>query len=235
MNLLSTIILSFVSLIVLFLLTRIMGYRQISQMSTFDYINGITIGSIAAEMATSSKTEYVIPLTATILYALAVAFLSYASSKSIRLRRFIVGKPIVLLNDGVISKTNLAKAKIDLNEFLTQCRVNGYFDISHLQSVVLEPDGRFSILAKSEYRPLIPSDLKLSIEQNYLVAVVIEDGHIMEENLKHMRKDTKWLTKQLKQQKHPDIEQILLATLSHNDVLTVYPQNGKIDTHSLLI
>ncbi len=123
------IALSLGSIIAIFVLTKLMGYRQMSQMSMFDYINGITIGSIAAEMATSLEENFMQPLIAMIVYALSAILLSWISSKSIRARRVIEGKPLVLLNHGELYGENLKKAKIDVSEFLVQCRVNGYFDV----------------------------------------------------------------------------------------------------------
>lgn len=131
------IILSLGSVIALFILTKLMGYRQMSQMSMFDYINGITIGSISAEMATSLESSFVEPLTAMIVYALAALFLSWFSSKSIKARKVIEGAPLVLLNNGELYRENLKKAKIDASEFLVQCRVSGYFDISKLETACL--------------------------------------------------------------------------------------------------
>ena len=113
------------SVVTIFILTKLMGYRQMSQMSMFDYVNEITIGSIAAEMATSLEESFVQPLTAMIVYALAALILSWLSSKSIKARRFIEGGPLILMNHGELYRENLKKAKMDVSEFLVQCRVNG--------------------------------------------------------------------------------------------------------------
>lgn len=94
------IALSLGSVVTIFILTKLMGYREISQMSTFDYINSITIGSIAAEMATSLENNFTQPLVAMIVYALAALTLSWISLKSLRARRVIEGTPLVLLNGG---------------------------------------------------------------------------------------------------------------------------------------
>ena len=112
------VVLSLGSFITIFILAKMMGYRQMSQLSMFDYINGITIGSIAAEMATSVDDGFAEPLTAMIVYAMATLFLSWFTSKSIKARRVIEGAPLILLNRGEIYRDNLKKAKIDVNEFL---------------------------------------------------------------------------------------------------------------------
>ena len=212
------IALSLGSVIALFILTKLMGYRQMSQMSMFDYINGITIGSIAAEM----EENFVQPLTAMIVYALAAILLSWISSKSIKARKVIEGKPLVLLNNGELYWKNLRKAKIDVNEFLVQCRVNGYFDVSKLETAVLEGDGKISFLPKAADRPVTPSDLNLSAQQDYMVANVILDGKIMEENLRHTGNDEKWLKNQIKGQGAENVEDVLLATCDTSNQVTVF-------------
>ena len=227
------IILSLASLIVLFLMTKLMGYRQMSQMSLFDYINGITIGSIAAEMATNLE-DYHRPLAAMIVYALVAVCLSLLSGKSVKARRFLNGKPLILLHNDILYEENLKKSKVDLNEFLEQCRVSGYFDISQLQTVILEGNGRFSFLPKSSDRPATPNDLALTPEQEDLTAVLILDGHIMEDNLKHAGKEKKWLCAQLNAQGIPDAEHVLLATCDLNNKLTAFPKNRGTHAEDLL-
>ena len=142
------IVLSFGSIITLFILTKLMGYRQMSEMSMFDYINGITIGSIAAEMATSLEQSFWQPFTAMVVYGICGILLSHATSKSIMLRRLITGKPIALYSHGQIFEKNLRKARLDLSELLTLARLSGYFDLSAL---VLIMDGK-----------LLPHNLKHS-------------------------------------------------------------------------
>ncbi len=229
------ICLSIGSILVLFLLTKLMGYRQMSQLSMFDYINGITIGSIAAEMATSLEENFVQPLTAMIVYGIVGILLSETASKSIKARRFIVGKPVVLLNSGEIYEKNLKKAKMDINEFISQCRISGYFDISQLQSAVLEGNGKISFLPKAEQRPVNPNDLNLQPQAEMMVANVIIDGKIMDENLKNAGKDRNWLKAQLKGQGCADEKEVLLGTCDIQGNFTAYQKNKGIGDHDIFM
>ena len=229
------IALSLGSIIAIFVLTKLMGYRQMSQMSMFDYINGITIGSIAAEMATSLEENFMQPLIAMIVYALSAILLSWISSKSIRARRVIEGKPLVLLNHGELYGENLKKAKIDVSEFLVQCRVNGYFDVQKLETAILEVNGKISFLPKSSDRPVIPSDVNIAVQQDYMVANVILDGKVMKENLRHTGNDDKWLKNQIKGQGASRFEDILLATCDSSNKLTVYLKNNQKESKSVLM
>lgn len=221
------IALSLGSVVTIFILTKLMGYREISQMSTFDYINSITIGSIAAEMATSLEDNFMQPLVAMIVYALAALALSWISLKSLRARRIIEGAPLVLLNGGELYRENLKKAKINVTEFLAQCRINGYFDISKLEAAILEGDGKISFLPKVSERPVTLVDMKLTGQQEHLVANVILDGEIRYENLKHTGNDEKWLLEQIKAQGANGAEDVLLATCDTNNRVTVFLKENR--------
>ncbi|MCI5934608.1 MAG: DUF421 domain-containing protein [Lachnospiraceae bacterium] len=229
------VVLSLGSIIAIFLLTKLMGYRQMSQMSMFDYVNGITMGSIAAEMATSLDTGFEKPLVAMIVYALVSLLLSTISSKSIKARRMLEGAPLVLLNNGEIYRHNLKKAKIDVSELLVQCRINGYFDISKLQTAILEGNGKISFLQKATDRPLTPADVQLSPQQDYMVANVILDGKVMDENLRHTGKDEKWLLDQIKGQGAKRIEDVLLASCDSNNKLQVYLKDNQKEAKDVLM
>ena len=229
------VVLSLGSIIAIFLLTKLMGYRQMSQMSMFDYVNGITMGSIAAEMATSLDTGFEKPLVAMIVYALVSLLLSTISSKSIKARRMLEGAPLVLLNNGEIYRHNLKKAKIDVSELLVQCRINGYFDISKLQTAILEGNGKISFLQKATDRPLTPADVQLSPQQDYMVANVILDGKVMDENLRHTGKDEKWLLDQIRGQGAKRIEDVLLASCDSNNKLQVYLKDNQKEAEDVLM
>ena len=152
MNIFKVLVQSVVSVAVLFVLTRIMGKRSIHQMNLFDYINGITIGSIAAELATDLEA-WEEPLTAMIVFGLLTALIDWATCKNMMIRKFFNGKPVLLYENDTILKDNLLKVKIDLNEFLTQCRVAGYYDLFQLQCAIMETNGQISFLPKAEQRP----------------------------------------------------------------------------------
>lgn len=222
MEIIRVLITSISSVIVLFLLAKLMGYRQTSQLSMFDYINGITIGSIAAELAVCAGEDYIRPLIAMIIYASAAVLLSLLENKSVQARRLINGTPLVLYNNGELYYKNLKKAKLNLCEFLTQCRVNGYFDLTHIQTALLESNGKLSILPNVQFQPATAADMHLTLEQDYLLANVIIDGKIMKQNLKYSGKNEIWLKKELEKKGYKDVKKILLATCDDNNNLTIY-------------
>ncbi len=222
MDLLKICLSSIGSVTALFVLMKILGNRQMSQLSMFDYINGITIGSIAAEMATSLENDFMKPLTAMIIYTAVIYLLYIISSKSLKARKVINGKSFILYENGKLIEKNFKKSKLDINEFLTQCRINGYFNLADLECAVLETTGHISFSPLSTKRPVIPEDLNLSPPQDKRVVNVIIDGQIIEENLKYTGNNKTWLENNLKNQKKSDISKIFLATCDINNNLSIY-------------
>ena len=183
MDFLRALITAPVSIAVLFLLSKFIGNKQMSSLNLFDYINGITIGSIAAEMATAEMSDFWACLAALIVYVIIVMLCSWLSQKSTMLRRFLTGKSIVIFDRGKLYKKNFSVAKIDINEFLTRMREKGYFSLDDVETVFLEQNGDLSVLPKDKKRPVTPDDLKIIVHQTRPESVVITDGKILEKNL----------------------------------------------------
>jgi uncharacterized membrane protein YcaP (DUF421 family) len=207
----------------LFLFTKLMGNREMSQLSMFDYISSIAIGSIAGEMAVMSTDSILEPFVSMALYAGLAILISYSTCKSIYLRRFFEGQAILLYQNGQIFEKNLLKAKLDVDELLSVCRIDGYFDLQEIHTVYLETNGTVSILPKASSRPATPEDLNLSPTQTVPFANVIIDGKILKDNLKSTGKDERWVEKQLSSQGVPDMKEVILATFDQNsDKLNIY-------------
>ena len=196
MDYITVIITSFVSLVVLFLLTKLIGNKQLSELTMFDYIVSITIGSIAAEMATDLERWYR-PLTALLVYGAVTWAVQVSSCKSIAMRSFWSGRTLVLMDEGTIFKENLSRANIDLNEFLAQARIAGYFDLNDIQTALLENSGQISFLPKSGVRPATPADLQLHPQPVSPWYDLILDGRTMQDNLKAAGRTVSWLDAQL--------------------------------------
>ena len=147
----------------LFLIAKFIGHKQIAQLDFFDYITGITIGSIAAEMATELEKPWK-PLTAMVIYGGATLLLSIISNKLPRTRKYLNGTPTILMDYGKLYHENLKKAKLDLSEFMVMCRQQGYFGLTNIQTAVFEYNGKLTILPVSSQRPATPNDMNLAPE-----------------------------------------------------------------------
>lgn len=207
---------SVVSLAVLFILTRLGGKRQIAQMNLFDYVNSITIGSIAAEMATNLEQWYR-PLTAMIVYGIAAFAVHYGTCKNRNVRLWLSGQAIPLMENGTIYKAELNRAKIDLNEFLAQARVAGYFDLNEVQCAMLETSGQISFLPKSFNRPVTPQDLAIQTDPASKWYDLVLDGKLIEENLHTSGKDRTWLNTQLSRAGIGQLSETFYAACDNQD------------------
>ncbi|MBR5438243.1 MAG: DUF421 domain-containing protein [Clostridia bacterium] len=215
------ILTSLLSIGALFILTKLMGHKQVSQLDFFDYITGITIGSVAAELATELE-EPLKPLVAMIVYGVVTAGLSLITGKFPRSRKFINGTPTILMDGGRIYRKNLRKAKLDLSEFMTLCRQEGYFNLADIQTAVFEFNGRLTVLPVSKKRPVTPEDLSLSPTQEHISTEIIMDGRILGENLERMKLDTGWLNRQLKKQGFSSAQEVFLGLCDENKKVTFY-------------
>lgn len=221
-----TVLTTLLSILALFLLTKLMGAKQVSQMTMFDYVVGITIGSVAAELATELEAPHK-PLTALVVYGLVAAGISLLTSKCLKVRSLVTGRPLVLLEDGVIYRENLKKAKLDLSEFLTYCRIGGWFDLSQLQTAVFEHNGTVSFLPKETDRPATPADLNKNPAQSQVQTPFVMDGRLLRGNLRQRGKEEAWVRRALLRQGYRDEGEVFLALWGGGEELTVFPMDPK--------
>lgn len=222
------------SLITLFIVTKIIGKKQVSELSLFDYVIGITIGNFAAEMTINLDSQEANGILAVIIFGLVAYIVSKLSLKSIRLRRFFVGVPTMIIKNGKLLYEPMRKMKLDINDLLEQCRMSGYFDISQIDYAILEAGGDLSILPKTEYRPVCPNDMKLKVKNEGLCANIVIDSKIIIKNLSNMNKDEEWLRHELNIKGYKDLSNILLVTLDSNEKLTIYEKNKNVDNFDIL-
>ena len=208
----------------LFLIAKLIGHKQIAQLDFFDYITGITVGSIAAEMATELEEPWK-PLVAMLLYGGVTVLLSILSNRLPRARKYLNGTPTILMDRGKLYRENLKKAKLDLSEFMVMCRQQGYFDLTSIQTAVFEYNGKLTILPVSSQRPATPNDLNLSPKQEQLFTELIMDGRILEDNLKRMGLNLTWLEKQLKERRIHSAKDLFLAVCDPDLNLVLFEQN----------
>ena len=221
MDILKVILTSVLSAAALFIIAKVMGHKQMSQLDFFDYISGITIGSIAAELATELE-EPLKPLIATVVYGVITVIISAVTTKFPKTRKFFNGTPTIIMNNGKLYRKNMKKAKLDLSEFMVLCRQEGYFNLSDIQTAIFEFNGKLTILPVSTKRPLNPEDMNLTPQAEYINTEVIMDGRILEENLKRMGLNAKWLQKQIKKQGFKNEKEIFLGVCDQNKQLSLY-------------
>lgn len=194
---LEVIVRTLVSAVILFILTRLLGKRQISQLSFFEYITGITIGSITAYLSVDVDTHWYLGIISMGVWFLVSLGIEYLQIKSKRARDWIDSKATVLIKDGKIMEENLKKEKLSNDELLEQLRKKSIFQTSQVEFAVIEPDGSINALLKKEYQPLTPSHLGIKVNPETEPQTVIIDGNIMDEPLATIGMNRRWLHTEL--------------------------------------
>ncbi|MBQ8337785.1 MAG: DUF421 domain-containing protein [Oscillospiraceae bacterium] len=221
MEILKVVLTSILSAAALFVIAKVLGHKQMSQLDFFDYITGITIGSIAAELATELEKP-LIPLVAMLVYGTITVVLTLITSKLPRMRKFINGTPTIVLNNGKLYRQNMKKAKLDLSEFMVMCRQEGYFNLNDIQTAIFEYNGRLTVLPKATKRPANPEDMNLVPSPEKICTEVIMDGRVLEDNLKRMGLDLKWLQKEMESQGFKRSKEIFLGVCDESRQLTLF-------------
>ncbi len=221
MGIIKVIFTSVLSAVALFVIAKIIGHKQMSQLDFFDYITGITIGSIGAELATELEQPWK-PLIGIVVYGIITFMLGIISNKFPRSRKYINGTPTIIMNNQKLYRENMKKAKLDLSEFMVLCRELGYFNLQDIQTAVFEYNGKLTILPVSDKRPINATDLNIQLQKETISTEVIMDGRIIGENLKRMGLEEKWLQKQLKEQGFKNAKEVFLGLCDDNNQLTLY-------------
>ena len=210
-------------LVIIFILFKLMGKKQVSQMSMFDYITGITIGSVVADISLDIEKNITSGIICLLIYCISDILISYLSLKSINLRNFFEGKEVPLIINGKIDRENMAKNKITINILQTEARLMGYFNLDEINNAILEPSGMISFEPKEKEKPATKKDIGISSNNKGLVYNLIIDGEIVETNLEHANKTEKWLKHQLKVHGKA-LENILLLTIDGEEKINIYPK-----------
>ena len=151
MELIKVALTALISAVALFLIAKLLGHKQMAQLDFFDYITGITIGSIAAELATELEAPWK-PLVAMIIYGLVALGLTILAHKFPKTRKYVNGTPTIVMDNGKLYRENMKKAKLELSEFMVLCRQEGYFNINDIETAVL------SITAELQFCPKVKKD-----------------------------------------------------------------------------
>ncbi len=221
------------SIIVLFFVTKIIGKKQVSQLSLFDYVIGISIGNFIAEMVLNSEVKYSDGILAMFVFGVVSYIVSYITMKSINIRRLIIGVPTIIVENGKIIEEALRKTNIDINDFLEQCRIQGYFNIDDISYAIMEASGDISILPKGKATPVTRSDMKIKSKKETLTANLIIDGKFLSKNIKDCNLTINKVKDEIRKQGYDSENEILLGIYSDNKII-LYKKDVSSKNYSLL-
>ena len=218
-------------LIILFAITKWLGKRQISQLSFFEYIAGMTIGDIAAQVSTGLDSKFFHGVFAILIFAVVPFLTGILSLKNKTARDFFEGKSTVLIKDGKILEDNLKKEKYTSDELLELLRGKDAFSVADVEFAVLEPSGELNVLLKKDRQPLTAKDIGLKVANEKEPQTVIMDGNVLDEPLSASGHNRAWLHSEL-EKLGVVIENVFLGQVDSYGQLTIDIYNDKLQMPS---
>ncbi len=206
---------------VLVLVIRLLGKRQIGQMAPSEFVVTMLIANLASitlEETDAPLTAGLIPIGTVLVIEM---ILSHISLKSIRFRKLLCGKPVILIENGNILQDNLRKTRVTLDELTGHLREKDVLDLESVQYAILETSGNLSVFPYPKEKPASAKDAGIQVQKQYLPLTVISDGILLEENLQKAGKDRKWLNRVLKERK-VTISETWLLTVDGADRVVFY-------------
>ncbi|QHS23648.1 DUF421 domain-containing protein [Virgibacillus sp. MSP4-1] len=204
---------TFIAFTVLLILARIMGKKQISQFTFFDYVVGITIGSISATVAINEGVKMTNGILALIYLTIFLFIISYIALKSFAFRDIVEGSPTVLVENGKILEDNLKKVRFTFDDLLIKLREKNAFKVSDVELAVLETDGKVSVMLKSGMQPLTPQTMGMMVEEEHRPQIVIIDGKLIEKKLTEYGYTKEWLLGEINKQGAQNFSDVFLAQI----------------------
>jgi uncharacterized membrane protein YcaP (DUF421 family) len=182
---------------VLFLMTKLLGKRQVSQLSLFEYITGITIGSLAATIPIEMDGTWHLGIISLVVWVVVSLGIEFLQLKSKTARDILDGKTTILIKDGKILEENLKKERLTTDELMEQLRSKDVFRVADVEFAVMEPSGSVNVLLTKENQPITPSHLGVQVAPEQEPQTVIMDGNIMDEPLSTIGLNRAWLDTEL--------------------------------------
>lgn len=215
--------------VVLLALTRLMGKQQMSQLTFFDYVVGITIGSIAATLSVQQEVKLLNGVIGLVVWGLFPILFSLISLKSYRFHRLVSGRPTVLIEDGKVLEKNIRKEKMTTEELMLSLREKNAFNLADVEFAVLETNGKLSVMKKSNAQPLTPKAFGIQVQKESDPRFVVIDANVMEQTLAKLGYSKNWLLQQLKE-RGLLLEDVFLAQIDSKGNLYVdlYQDNTEI-------
>ena len=224
-----------ISFFVLLVLTRWIGKQQVAQLTYYEYINGITFGSIAANMATDSFDKFSDHLIGLLAYGVLTFLAAYIALKSRKMRKIINGEPVVVIQDGKILEENLRKMRLNLDEFMMMLRLKDVFDFTEVKLAILEESGGLSVIKKAEYETIQRQDVNLNSPGEALAVEIVQEGKFIGNNLARLGLDEKWFIQELKKRGVEDLTKIEYAAISADKrILLDLKEDNIADTVTLI-
>jgi len=221
------VIRSFVSFFLLLLLVKLIGKQQVTQLTYFDYIVGITIGSIASTLSVQVNENSWSTIAGMAVWAALAVTLALVGLKSPWLRKIIEGVPEALIQNGKIRHDVLKRNKLSMEELMSMLRTKDVFNVEDVEFAVFEPSGKLSVLLKSQKKPLTPQDINVQTQYGGMPTNIVVDGILDTKALRSVNLTRAWFEFQLKKMNIDRTEDIFLAQLDTQGNLYIDMKDNK--------
>ena len=216
---------SVVTYFILVFFTRIMGRKQISQLTYFDYVVGITIGSIASVASLDKNINMYEGIFCIIIWSVLTILISEITLKNIKIRLLVNSEPLLIIDKGKVLYKNMKKARYNIGDLLMQLRVKDIFYITDVEVAILEPDGKLSVLKKSEHTALTIEDMNIKRPKTGMMIDIILDGNILSSHLQQIKKNEDWVVAQLKARNIDNIKDVVFAGIQADEQIYIVTKN----------
>ncbi|WP_373894765.1 DUF421 domain-containing protein [Virgibacillus sp. CBA3643] len=195
------------------LLARILGKKQIAQLTFFDYITGISIGNMAASAAIDTNMQLIDGIIGIFIFSILSMVIAFGAVKSLKFRQIVEGSPIIVMRNGKVLEKNLAKVRMTFDDLMLGLREKSTYKLSDVETVTLETNGELSVMKKSEYQPLTPKDIGMMVEPEHTPSLIIIDGKLLRKRLNYLGYTEEWLLGEVMKQGAENFNDIFLAQI----------------------
>ncbi|EKQ52830.1 MULTISPECIES: DUF421 domain-containing protein [unclassified Clostridium] len=223
----NTVIKTILAYVFALILARGMGRKLISQMTFFDFVVGVSMGTLVANVMVDSSNPTFSSVAALIIVTVLSIGIAFLNIKSFKIRKMTDSEPITLVKDGNIVEENMKNTRMTVGELMMKMREKNAFSLADVEFAIMETDGELSVLTKADKKPVTPLQMNIKTESEGLMKDIIIDGELMEENLKTVGVDKKWIENELKKQNVQEISDVFYAGINSNKKLNVSRKSEK--------
>lgn len=227
------IIRTWLAMVILFVMTKLLGKRQVSQLSLFEYMTGLTVGSVVAYITLNADGKWLLGILTLVVWGLTSVAISWLQMKSKRFRDWLDGKGTIIIQNGRILEQNMRKERLTIDEMMVQLRNRNAFNLADVEFAIMEPTGEINVLLKKQHQPLTLQHVHPRQGEgnasDQIPTIVLMDGEILPEELERIGKDTSWLLTELDTRKLRK-EEVFVAEVNSAYQLHIYLFNEQVGT-----
>lgn len=222
LTILETLLRTLLGFSILLILTRLLGKKQLGNITFFTYITSIAMGNIAGDLVVDKDIKLVDGMLGLIMWAAFTFLIEFISLKSSKARVLLDGEPAIVIKKGAIMQKELAAQRLNIDDLTMLLRINNVFSIQDVDYAILEPNGQLSILKKTETEPVTKKDMHIKPENRlYLPTEIIVNGKLVQKNLKELNLNNEWVNQQIMQAGINSVEEVFFAELQSNGSLYI--------------